>query len=205
MSVARDAPPYKLLGALLLVVAVVAGALIFLQFRGELTRSSELTLLSRRAGLVVEPGAKVTFNGVEVGRVARIAGTATAGDTPQARLTLRVDPAALALMPANVEVQITATTVFGNKYVSISSPETPVAQRLSRGSVVDATGVTTEFNTLFETVTAIAEQVDPVKLNQTLHAAAEALGGLGRPVRGGPGRRGPDPGRAESPDAAIAR
>jgi len=39
--------------------------------------------------------------------------------------------------------------------------------------------VTTEFNTLFETITSIAEQVDPVKLNQTLAATAEALGGLG--------------------------
>ena len=39
--------------------------------------------------------------------------------------------------------------------------------------------MTTEFNTLFETVTAIAEQVDPVKLNQTLTATAEALTGLG--------------------------
>ena len=39
--------------------------------------------------------------------------------------------------------------------------------------------MTTEFNTLFETVTAIAEKVDPVKLNQTLTATAEALTGLG--------------------------
>ena len=40
-------------------------------------------------------------------------------------------------------------------------------------------GVTTEFNTLFETITSISEQVDPVKLNLTLSATAEALTGLG--------------------------
>jgi phospholipid/cholesterol/gamma-HCH transport system substrate-binding protein len=39
--------------------------------------------------------------------------------------------------------------------------------------------VTTEYNTLFETVESIAQQVDPIKLNQTLTAAAEALDGLG--------------------------
>ena len=39
--------------------------------------------------------------------------------------------------------------------------------------------MTTEFNTLFETITSIAEKVDPVKLNMTLSAAAEALTGLG--------------------------
>jgi len=39
--------------------------------------------------------------------------------------------------------------------------------------------VTTEFNTVFETVTNLAEKIDPVKLNLTLSATAEALTGLG--------------------------
>ena len=39
--------------------------------------------------------------------------------------------------------------------------------------------MTTEFNTLFETIISISEKVDPVKLNQTLSAAAQALQGLG--------------------------
>ena len=41
------------------------------------------------------------------------------------------------------------------------------------------TSTTTEFNTLFETITSIAEKVDPVKLNATLSAAAQAVSGLG--------------------------
>ncbi len=39
--------------------------------------------------------------------------------------------------------------------------------------------MTTEFNTLFETVTSVSEKVDPIKLNQTLTATAQALQGLG--------------------------
>ncbi len=39
--------------------------------------------------------------------------------------------------------------------------------------------VTTEINTLFQTITSIAEKVDPVKLNLTLSAAAQSLTGLG--------------------------
>jgi len=39
--------------------------------------------------------------------------------------------------------------------------------------------VTTEINTLFQTITSIAEKVDPVKLNLTLSAAAQSLAGLG--------------------------
>ncbi|HEY9267787.1 MAG TPA: MCE family protein [Mycobacterium sp.] len=181
MPVDRDDPPYKLAGALLTALAVVAGTLLFQQFRGQFATTTELTLLSPRAGLVVEPGAKVTFNGVEIGRVARIAEVSddTAARAPAARLTLDVDPDHLRLIPANVVAEIRASTVFGNKYVSFTSPEHPVPQRLSSTEPVDVVGVTTEFNTVFETVTAIAEQVDPVKLNQTLSAAAEALTGLG--------------------------
>ncbi len=78
-----------------------------------------------------------------------------------------------------MSADIKATTVFGNKYVSFSSPENPSAQRISASGVIDVSSVTTEFNTLFETVTSIAEEVDPVKLNQTLTATAEALTGLG--------------------------
>ena len=45
--------------------------------------------------------------------------------------------------------------------------------------MIDASSVTTEFNTVFETVMSIAEQVDPIKLNATLTATAQAVTGLG--------------------------
>ena len=162
----------------MLVVAAVAAGLIFLQFRGDLSDKEQLTLLSSRAGLVVDPGSKVTYNGVEIGRVSRI-GLIDVDGTPKAKLTLDVDPDYLRFIPTNVDAQIRATTVFGNKYVSFSSPENPAPQRISSRDVIDASAVTTEFNTLFETVTEIAEQVDPIKLNQTLTATADALAGLG--------------------------
>ena len=120
----------------------------------------------------------MTYNGVEIGRVSRIGMTDERG-TPMAKLTLEVKPGYIQYIPANVSAEIRATTVFGNKYISFSSPKNPSAQRISSNDVIDASAVTTEFNTLFETVTSIAEQVDPIKLNQTLAAAAEALTGLG--------------------------
>jgi phospholipid/cholesterol/gamma-HCH transport system substrate-binding protein len=174
----RHHPPYRAAGAVLLAVAAAVGALIFLQFRGDLTHEDQLTLLASRAGLVVDPGSKVTFNGVQIGRVAQI-GTVDDSGVQKARLRLEVEPRYLKFIPANVDVQIRATTVFGNKYISFSSPERPAAERLSPHQTIDVSSVTTEFNSLFETVTQIAEQVDPVKLNQTLTATAEALSGLG--------------------------
>jgi phospholipid/cholesterol/gamma-HCH transport system substrate-binding protein len=174
----RHNPPYKVAGGILLTITAVVAAMIYLQFRGDFSPKTELTLLSSRAGLVVEPGSKVTYNGVEIGRVGRIDMVDVDG-TAKARLDLEVNPRYLELIPANVDAQIRATTVFGNKYISFSSPKDPAAKRISSNDVIDVSSVTTEFNTLFETVTAIAQQVDPIKLNQTLAATADALAGLG--------------------------
>jgi phospholipid/cholesterol/gamma-HCH transport system substrate-binding protein len=171
-------PPYKLAGLILLVIAAVVVALVYVQFRGGFTPTTRLTLVSDRAGLVMDPGSKVTFNGVEIGRVASVDAVERDGTTT-AKLGLDVDPRYIRLIPANVDANIKATTVFGNKYVSFSSPAKPVAARISPADVIDVSSVTTEFNTLFETITSISEQVDPVKLNMTLSATAEALTGLG--------------------------
>jgi phospholipid/cholesterol/gamma-HCH transport system substrate-binding protein len=174
----RHHPPYRTAGAVLVVIATAVAGLIYLQFRGDFIPATKLTLVSPRSGLVVEPGAKVTYNGVEIGRVARI-GTVDVDGTAKAELSLDVDPDYIKLIPANVVADVQATTVFGNKYVSFSSPEDPSAQRISSIDVIEVASVSTEFNTLFETVLSLAEQVDPVKLNQTLTATAEALTGLG--------------------------
>ena len=71
---------------------------------------------------------KVTYNGVEIGRVASIE-EVNAGGEPKAKFTLDVDPKYIKLIPANVDAEIKATTVFGNKYVSFTSPKDPTAAR----------------------------------------------------------------------------
>jgi phospholipid/cholesterol/gamma-HCH transport system substrate-binding protein len=92
---------------------------------------------------------------------------------------LDVYPKYLRLIPANVDARIVATTLFGEKYVSMTAPKNPLPQRITPQNVIDARSVTTEINTLFQTITSIADKVDPVKVNLTLSAAAQALSGLG--------------------------
>lgn len=174
----RRTPPYKIAGLVLLVLTLVVVSVIYVQFRGGFTPTTKLTLVSDRAGLVMDPGSKVTYNGVEIGRVAKVDPIERDGTT-KAQLSLDVDPRYIDLIPANVNAKIQATTVFGNKYVSFTSPEDPESARISSADLIPVSGVTTEFNTLFETITSISEQVDPVKLNLTLSATAEALTGLG--------------------------
>jgi phospholipid/cholesterol/gamma-HCH transport system substrate-binding protein len=154
--------------------------LVYLQFRGDFLPRTQLTMMADRAGLSMNSGDKVTYNGVEIGRVASIQ-EVNQGGVPKAKFTLDVDPKYIKLIPANVDAQIKATTVFGNKYVSFTSPPDPKAARVNPSTpiTVNTGGVTTEFNTLFQTVVSISEKVDPVKLNETLAATAQALDGLG--------------------------
>ncbi|AGZ50719.1 MCE family protein [Mycobacterium kansasii] len=174
----RTRPPYKIIGLLGLMVLALVGTGLYAQFRGAFIPKTKLTMLAPRAGLVTDPGAKVTYNGVQIGRVASIS-EVTRDGVPAAKLVLDVDPKYIDSIPANVGGEIKATTVFGNKYVSLTSPKIADPQHINPSMVIDATAVTTEFNTLFQTLTAIAEKVDPVKLNLTLGAAAQALSGLG--------------------------
>lgn len=161
-----------------MAIVVLFGVLIAKQYRGDFVEQTELVVMSDRAGLVVDPGSKVTLNGVEIGRVSGIDAAELDGQE-RALIVLEVKDEYLPSIPSNVLADVRASTVFGNKYVSFVSPEHPSAERVSRGSVIPAQSVTTEYNTLFETVTSIADKVDPIKLNQTLTATAQALGGLG--------------------------
>ena len=165
-------------GVVLSLVCALVLVLVYLQFRGDFTPKTELTMVASRAGLVMEPGSKVTYNGVQIGRVASISEIERDG-RPAAKLVLNVNPRYIRLIPANVAASIEAATLFGNKYVSLTSPDNPQQQRISPHDVIDVRSVTTEFNTLFETITSIAEKVDPIELNATLSALAQALDGLG--------------------------
>jgi phospholipid/cholesterol/gamma-HCH transport system substrate-binding protein len=171
-------PPYKLAGLVLALLTIAVLVFVYMQFRGDFLDREKLTMMSARAGLSMDPGAKITYNGVEIGRVGAVDAVDVGGE-PHAKLTLDVERKFLHLIPKNVEASIQATTVFGNKYVSFTSPKNPVPQRITSADVIDASSVTTEFNTLFETVVDISQQVDPIKLNQTLTATAQALDGLG--------------------------
>ena len=171
-------PPYRMAGAVLLAIVVAVCGLTWAQFRGYFDQKAALVVLADRAGLSMDSGSKVTFNGVPIGRL-KSAGVVTEGGRSQARLVLDVQPRYLSMIPANVDAEVRATTVFGNKYISLVSPADPSSDTLAPGATITAASTTTEFNTLFETIMGIASQVDPVKLNQTLTAAAQALDGLG--------------------------
>ena len=102
-------------------------------FRGSFTETVPVTVISDRAGLVMNPDAKVKMRGVQVGKVASIEEA-----DGQARLHLAMDPSPMHLIPSNAKVDITSTTVFGAKYVNFVVPENPSSQSLSAGTNIEA-------------------------------------------------------------------
>jgi len=130
-------PPYRFMTFVVLVVLAIIFTLVYIQFRGGFTPKTQLTMIASRAGLVMDPGSKVTYNGVEIGRVGSISETVHDGK-PAAKFTLEVYPRYLALIPSNVNADIQATTVFGGKYVSLTTPPNPSPQRISSRTVIDA-------------------------------------------------------------------
>ena len=158
-------------------IACVVMVCVFM-FRGDFIRTVPITILSPRAGLVMNPEAKVKLLGVQVGTVAWI----EERPNGQAALHLKMDPDQMHRIPANVGVDIASTTVFGNKFVQLRLPAHPDVERLRPGRVLDATRVTVEFNTLFEQLTSLLSAIEPGKLNATLDAIASTLSGRGHKI-----------------------
>ena len=114
-------------------VTVLTLALIFALavglFRDSFKKTIPVTVISDRAGLVMNPDAKVKINGAQVGKVASIEPLSDGG----AALHLALDPASLEAIPANVGAEITSSTVFGSKFVELVPPADPAAPVLLPG------------------------------------------------------------------------
>ena len=137
------------LGAVAAIAVVIAVAVGL--FRGSFTESVPVTVISQRAGLVMNPDAKVRMRGVQVGKVSSIEhrpdGTAA--------LHLAMDPSTLHLIPSNVNVDITSSTVFGAKFVELQAPREPSSRPLGRNQVLDSKHVTMEIDTTFQRLVSV--------------------------------------------------
>jgi phospholipid/cholesterol/gamma-HCH transport system substrate-binding protein len=158
----------------LVIVIVALIAMTAVLFSGTLSSDIPLTLVSDRAGLVMEDGAKVKLRGVQVGVVGSI-GTAN----NLASLNLKMDPGPFQYLPSNVAAEIKSSTAFGAKYVDLIMPDDPSPKPLASGAVLRSRNVTVEVNTVFENLQAVVHAVDPAKLNSVLSAVAESVRGKG--------------------------
>jgi phospholipid/cholesterol/gamma-HCH transport system substrate-binding protein len=169
-SAVRPLTGVALIVAIGLIIALAIGL-----FRGSFTKTEPVTVISDRAGLVMNNDAKVKMRGVQIGKVKSIEyrpdGTAA--------LHLEMDPSQMRLIPSNVNVDIASSTVFGAKSVELVPPDNPSPQRLHPGQVIQSQHVMVEINTVFQQLVQVLDKIDPAKLNQTLGAIAKAFNGRG--------------------------
>ncbi|GAA3033127.1 MCE family protein [Gordonia defluvii] len=166
---ARRIAAAVMVGALVLVVAGAAG-----QFLGWFKSTVPVTVVAPRAGLVMNPDAKVKLRGVEVGRVRSI----TEQDG-HAVLALAINSDQLRDIPGNVTADIKSNTIFGAKAVTLVEPAEGAAGTLQSGATIDAKHVTVELNTVYQRLVTILAELQPDKLNAAVGAITTALDGNG--------------------------
>lgn len=164
----------RIAAAVMASLIVAAVVFTYLAYTSAFSSTGSVTVMSPRAGLVMEQDAKVKYRGIQVGKVTDIS---YAGD--QAKLTLAIDSDELRYIPSNAKVSIAGNTVFGAKSVEFLTPDKPIGTSLRPGATVQASSVQLEVNTLFQTLTDVLHKVDPVNLNATLTALGEGLRGNG--------------------------
>ena len=148
-------------------------------FRGSFTKTVPVTVISDRAGLVMNPDAKVKMRGVQVGKVdvdrepARRHGGAAPGDGSVAA--------------ASHPVQRRTSTSHRRRCSAPSSsswspPDDPSPQKLRAGQVIQSQHVMVEINTVFQQLVQVLDKIDPAKLNETLGAISKAFNGRGEKI-----------------------
>ena len=165
---------------MLVLVVVAASTLTAMAFSGTLRTTVPLTVISDRAGLVMEDGAKVKLRGVQIGEVASVDAYADPAGTNLSKLRLKIALNDFQYLPNNVEAEIKSSTAFGAKYVDLIVPsEGASSRRLAPGAVLHSRNVTVEVNTVFENLESIVRTIDPAKLNGVLSALADGFRGKG--------------------------
>lgn len=171
----REAKAGKRLTGLVMVAVLVAlFALAGAFYTRAFADTVEVSVTTARGGLIMDPGNKVKYRGVEVGRITEVTKTRDG-----ARLVIALDAGRAPDVPGNVGAEIRASTIFGAKYVELMDASTPSSRRIKAGAVIDATSVTREINTLFESIDGVVTTIDVAKLNTTLSTLSTALAGRG--------------------------
>jgi phospholipid/cholesterol/gamma-HCH transport system substrate-binding protein len=163
----------RLAAALLAGLIVAFTVLTYLSYTAAFTPTETVNVVSKRAGLVMEKGAKVKYRGIQVGKVEDIT-----YDHDQARLKLAINSNQLGFIPANAPVHIAGNTIFGAKSVEFVVPDHAEGS-LRPDATKQASDVQLEVNTLFQSLIDLLHKIDPVELNGTLSALSEGLRGHG--------------------------
>ncbi|TQR85042.1 MCE family protein [Mycobacterium hodleri] len=160
----------RIAAAVLVSLLTAAAVFTYLSYTAAFTPTANVTVTSPRAGLLMEPDAKVKYLGVQVGKVATVE-----YDGADAKLTLAIRSDQMDFIPSNSIVKIASNTVFGAKAVEFVPPDAPSPAPLAPGAQLHAGSVSVEVNTLFQSLVNTLHKINPVELNATLTAVSTGL------------------------------
>ena len=161
--------------AFLVVLALLLGAAVA-QYNKAFTEVARVTLETDTAGNQLQEASDVKVRGVIVGDVREVEASAEG-----ATIELAIDPAYLDQIPADVSARLLPKTLFGERFVSLVLPETPVRERLADGDVIgqDRSENAIELQRVIDNLLPLLQTVEPQDLSYTLGAVADALRGSG--------------------------
>ncbi|RYJ07007.1 MAG: MCE family protein [Actinomycetales bacterium] len=173
------ADAWRLRGQGLLYVAVVAGLVWVSVAAYQKVFTDHITVVvdARRAGAQLNVGGDVRMNGAIVGRVSKVDSSA-----PGAAVHLQLDRTASRRIPAAVRASIMPTTLFGQKYVELTSADVVRADdHLDDGDHVaeDRSAEAVELTQVVDDLQPVLTAVQPQKLAATLGALSSSLDGRG--------------------------
>jgi len=166
----------RIAGLLAIAVLVSLIGVSLAAYQKKFISTATIYVTANRSGLLLDQGADVKVFGLAVGDVRKVE---VVGPTT-VRITLAIDTSKISQIPANAQADISGTTVFGPKFVSLMfAAGSSTSSVLRAGQTVPVVDVGTEINDVFKNIVRVVDAIDPVRLNETLTAVASALKGRG--------------------------
>lgn len=161
---------------------VVMSALVLLSikiYEKDFVTSVPVTLRADRVGNQLREGGQVKARGVVVGEIREVRAT-PAG----AEIELAMEPGKVAQLPKDVSALLVPKTLFGERYVQLSIPDSSTARALAAGDVIsqDRSANAIELERVFDNLLPLLQAVQPQKLATTLTTVATALEGRGEQI-----------------------
>ncbi|GAB3437120.1 MCE family protein [Actinophytocola sediminis] len=163
-------------GVVFLVVMVLLATFAIQVYQEKFTDVVLVTLRTDRVGNQLNDSSEVKARGVVVGDVRSINRT-----TEGAAIELALEPAKVDRIPKDVTALLVPKTLFGERYVQLSIPDSTDAEAIAEGDVIhqDRSANAIELERVFDDLLPVLKAVQPHKLSVTLTAISTALDGRG--------------------------
>ena len=177
----RVARRLELTGVVYLLVVLGLVWVSIASYRHVFSNHVTVVVQARAVGQQLNVGGDVRMNGAIVGRISAVRAV-DAG----ARISLQINGDDADRIPVDVRARILPTTLFGQKYVELTSSSTTAAGHLRDGSRIaeDTSAEATELTDVIDDLDPVLTAIRPDRLAATFGGLSEGLSGRGTALAG---------------------